>query len=152
MRLITRLTRWMLKHRFLKFGTVGASGTAVNLSVLYLAQEFLFSAVQPLPMRLNASLALAILCATANNFFWNRLWTWRDRQHRQHKSLLTQFGQYAMACWVGIALQVVFTKLFVAYFYYLFANALAIALASVFNFLVNDRWTFRHAKTQGKTE
>jgi hypothetical protein len=75
MNLIDRLARlpwvgWIVRHRFLKFGTVGASGTAVNLGVLYLGQEFLFTAIQPFETRLNASLALAetvaSLGATAN--------------------------------------------------------------------------------------
>ena len=33
----------MVRWRFIKFGLVGASGTVVNVAVLYLAQEFLFS-------------------------------------------------------------------------------------------------------------
>ena len=43
-------------------------------------------------------------------------------------------------------MQVVLTKLFVIYMHYLIANALAIVLASVFNFLVNNFWTFRSHK------
>jgi putative flippase GtrA len=34
----------------------------------------------------------------------------------------------------------------VIYLHYLIANALAIVLASVFNFLVNNFWTFRSHK------
>jgi len=152
MSLIARLSAqpwvvWLLQRRFLKFGTVGASGTLVNLGMLYLAQEYLFRAIQPPEMRLNVSLVVAIFFATLNNFLWNRAWTWRDRKHHhRHRSRLAQFGQYAMACWVGIALQVVFTKLLVVYFHYLIANALAILLSSIFNFAVNDLWTFRHRK------
>lgn len=139
--------QWLLRHRFLKFGTVGASGTFVNLGVLYLAQEYLFSFISSPGMRLNVSLVVAIFFATVNNFLWNRAWTWRDRKHlHRHRSRLAQFGQYAMACWVGIALQIIFTKLLVVYFHYLIANALAIVLASVFNYVVNDLWTFRHHK------
>lgn len=138
-----RLVAWALKQRFVKFGTVGASGMVVNLGVLYLCQEFLLVAIEAPGMRLNASLAMAIFFATANNFFWNRAWTWGDRQHRPDKHLLLHFGQYALASWVGIVLQVLLTKLLVAYFHYLVANAMAIALASVFNFLVNNFWTFR---------
>ena len=153
MSLIRRLyaqawVQWLLRHRFLKFGTVGASGTFVNLGVLYLAQEYLFSLIEPESMRLNMSLVVAIFFATVNNFLWNRAWTWRDRKHlHRHGSRLAQFGQYAMACWVGIALQIIFTKLLVIYFHYLIANAVAIVLSSVFNFVVNDLWTFRHRKT-----
>ena len=137
----------MLKFRFLKFGTVGASGTFVNLGVLYIGQEFVFRAIAQPEMRLNFSLAGAILVATINNFTWNRIWTWKDRPRNQGGSVLVQFGQYALACWVGILLQVVFTKILVVYLHYLVANLIAIVFASVFNFIVNDLWTFRHRPT-----
>ncbi len=140
------LTAWFFRKRFMKFGAVGASGVVVNLVVLYLCQEFLFVAISSPDMRLNVSLAMAIFCATVNNFFWNRAWTWSDRKHHPDKHLVLHFGQYALACWVGIVLQVILTKLFVIYLYYLIANALAIVLASVFNFLVNNFWTFRSHK------
>ena len=140
------LLAWLFKRRFMKFGTVGASGVVVNLAVLYLCQEFLFRAIASANMRLNVSLAVAIFFATANNFYWNRAWTWRDRQHHPDKHLLLHFGQYALAVWVGIVLQVILTKLLVLHLHYLIANATAIVLASVFNFLVNNFWTFRHHK------
>jgi dolichol-phosphate mannosyltransferase len=137
---------WLFKKRFVKFGTVGASGTVVNLGVLYISQEFLFVAIQDPDMRLNASLVVAIFFATVNNFFWNRVWTWGDRKHRPDKHLLLHFGQYALASWMGIVLQILLTKLLVVYLHYLMANALAILLVSVFNFLVNNFWTFRSHK------
>jgi putative flippase GtrA len=129
-----------------KFGTVGASGMVINLGVLYISQEYLFVAIQDPDMRLNASLVMAIFFATVNNFFWNRVWTWGDRKHRPDKHLLLHFGQYALASWMGIVLQILLTKLLVIYLHYLIANALAILLVSVFNFLVNNFWTFRSHK------
>ncbi|NJA89349.1 GtrA family protein [Rhodocyclus tenuis] len=139
--------RRLLRVRFLKFGLVGASGTFVNLGVLYVAQEYLFRTLLPDGIRLDASLVLAIFFATVNNFLWNRAWTWRDRKHQHRdRSRLAQFGQYAMACWVGIALQIAFTKILVLYLHYLIANGIAIVFASVFNYVVNDLWTFRHRK------
>ena len=139
----------VLRHRFLKFGTVGASGMGVNLGVLYVGQEFLFTAIRPSDVRLNLSLALAIFCATVNNFAWNRKWTWADRKQRNlHMPLPLQFGQYALACWLGIALQVVFTKILAgAGFHYLLANLMAIVLASLFNFVLNDLWAFGRLKS-----
>jgi putative flippase GtrA len=137
------LTLWVFKKRFIKFGTVGASGVLVNLGVLYLCREFLFAAIQSPGLRLNLSLALAIFVATVNNFFWNRGWTWSDRKQHPDKHLLLHFGQYALACWLGIVLQVLLTNLLVIYLHYLVANALAIVISSVFNFLVNNFWTFR---------
>ena len=157
MSLVARLwahswVQWLLRQRFVKFGTVGASGTFVNLGVLYLAQEYLFRFIEAVDMRLNVSLVVAIFFATVNNFLWNRAWTWRDRKHlHRHRSRLAQFGQYAMACWVGIALQIIFTKLLVVYFHYLIANAVAIVLASVFNYVVNDLWTFSHRKAPARS-
>lgn len=144
---LSSLMRRILSKRFLKFGTVGASGTVVNIGVLYLAQEHWFNAVQPIELKLNLSLALAIFLATLNNFFWNRLWTWKDRvQHQQHRSWLGQFGQYTLACWLSIALQVVFTNLLAPHFYYQIANLIAIGLTSVLNFVLNDIWTFGRVK------
>ena len=133
---------WILRHRFIKFGTVGGSGVLINLGVLYLGQEYLFTAIESLSMRLNVSLGLAILFATGNNFTWNRLWTWEDRKHNNDKPLLLQFGQYTLACLLGILLQLAFTKMLAVHVHYLLANFTAIAVASIFNYLVNDAWTF----------
>ena len=116
------------------------------MGLLYYAQEHLFAAVQQADVRLNLSLALAIFFATINNFFWNRLWTWADRKHHYDRPILTQFGQYTLACWLSIALQFVFTNMLVSHFYYQIANLIAIALTSVLNFVVNDIWTFGRLK------
>ena len=140
------LLRRIFSRRFLKFGTVGASGTVVNIGVLYLAQEYVFDTVQSTEVRLNLSLASAIFLATLNNFFWNRLWTWADRKQHHHLSWPAQFGQYTLACWLSIALQVLFTNLLAPHFYYQIANLIAIALTSVLNFLLNDIWTFGRVK------
>lgn len=147
--LFRRVTGW----RFFRFGLVGASGIPVNLLVLWLGQNWIFSSVAPELLRLNLSLALAIFCATVNNFVWNRRWTWRDRKKHVRTHRVIQFGQYALACWVGIVLQFAFTNLLAAHFHYLVANAIAIVIASVFNYLANDFWTFGRLRLwlQGRT-
>ncbi len=137
-----RILRW----RFVKFGLVGTSGVVVNLAVLYAGQEWLFRAVEPGRLRLNLALALAIFVATINNFTWNRAWTWHDRTTHVKTPLPIQFGQYALSSWLGIVLQIMFTNLFTLYFHYLVANALAIVIASGFNFIANDFWTFGRLK------
>lgn len=153
--LVVAAIEWLKGFRYLKFGLVGASGTVVNMAMLYLAQEFLFAAIADPRQRLYASLALAILVATVNNFTWNRLWTWADRvkaahAHHQHlettpwKVLAGQFGRYTLASWLGIALQYSLTLWLSHHLHYLLANVLAIVVASVSNFLANDRWTFGH--------
>ena len=136
------VTRW----RFFRFAVVGSSGTVVNLCVLYAAQEWLFAAVTPPVLRLNLSLGLAIAVATINNFWWNRVWTWHDRRVHVTTALPLQFGQYALATWLGTFLQFTLTNLLAVRFHYLIANLVAIAVASVCNFLANDAWTFGRIK------
>jgi dolichol-phosphate mannosyltransferase len=155
------LLEWLKGFRYIKFGVVGASGTVVNMAVLYLSQEYLFAAIAVPRIRLYASLALAITVATVNNFTWNRLWTWADRLHnatphsrtgQAHPAgisvFLGQFGRYAFASWFGIALQYVLTLWLSHTLHYLLANVIAIVIASVSNFLFNDRWTFRHRRAK----
>lgn len=152
-----QLIEWLKRFRYIKFGLVGASGTIVNMAVLYLAQEFLFLGIDEPRSRLYASLALAISVATVNNFTWNRLWTWADRirEHAAHPSnvdthplqtLANQFGKYTLASMFGIALQYGLTLWLAQFLHYLLANVMAIVVASVSNFLVNDRLTFGRQK------
>ena len=140
------LLRRIFSRRFLKFGTVGISGMAVNMGLLYVAQEHIFNAVRQPEIKLNLSLGLAIFFATLNNFIWNRMWTWADRKQHHHSPFLAQFGQYTLACWLSIVLQAVFTNLLAPHIYYLIANMVAIAVTSVLNFVLNDIWTFGRLK------
>lgn len=142
---------WIERYRYLKFGIVGASCTVVNLVVLHLGHEFLFNAIEASYKKPYLSLALAIAVATANNFTWNRLWTWSDRvrtleaevQPVSLRLLGMEFGQYVTASAFGSALQYVLTLLLSGSMDYRLANIVAIVAASVSNFLANDRWTFK---------
>ena len=146
---LTQLTRF----RYLKFGMVGASGTVVNIAVLYLCHEYLFQSIEGPQGKPWASLAVAIAVATVNNFTWNRLWTWADRVQQMPNeagidplpstSLAVQLFQYALASWFGIGLQYVLTLWLAHLMHYMLANVIAIVIASVSTFLANDRWTFR---------
>ena len=153
-RLFALLT-WLESFRYLKFGLVGASGTVVNMLVLRLGQEVLFTGIADPHSRLYVSLALAITVATLNNFTWNRLWTWADRirdmaelqalnnaSDVSSRALLAQFGQYTAASLLGSALQYGLTLWMAQALHYMLANVIAIVIASVCNFLVNDRLTF----------
>jgi hypothetical protein len=73
------LVQWFLRWRYARFAVVGASGTVVNMLVLYVLQEWLLRGIEPAPQRLYLSLAGAIALATVNNFCWNSWWTWSDR-------------------------------------------------------------------------
>ena len=153
---LQRTVLWALglleRYRFLKFGIVGASGVVVNLAVLHLGHEYLFNAIEASYKKPYLSLALAIALATLNNFTWNRLWTWADRvrlleanepQPVSLRLLGMELGQYATASAFGSAIQYVLTLLLSGSMDYRVANIIAIAAASVSNFLANDRWTFK---------
>jgi len=153
---VWQLIDWLHSFRYVRFGIVGASGTVVNLAVLYVAHEYLFRTIEPVGSKPYFSLALAIAVATVNNFTWNRLWTWSDRLHAtavqegerlSKRGLLAQLGQYATASWIGILLQYGLTLTLTHFMHYLLANVTAIVIASVSNFIANDRWTFRHKRT-----
>ena len=133
----------MLRWRFVKFGAVGASGTVINIMVLYLSQEFLMQHIADFQARLNYSIALAITVATVNNFYWNRRLTWRDRASQAHPSALRLFAKYVAAAAFAIVLQSLLTKWLALYMHYILANLAAIVLASVVSFVANDRLTFR---------
>ena len=138
------LARW----RFIKFGLVGASGTVINIALLYLAQEFFFRHIEDFHVRLNYSIALAIAVATTSNFYWNRRLTWRDRQNAVEQSAPVLFFKYVMAAALSIAIQSLLTKWLAVYLHYIAANLVAIAISSAFNFLANDRLTFRRKKAE----
>jgi dolichol-phosphate mannosyltransferase len=82
------------------------------------------------------------------------MWTWADRVQAQRAAALdavdvsaptlgAQFLKYALASWFGIALQYTLTLWLAHLMHYMLANVIAIVIASVSNFLANDRWTFR---------
>ena len=143
---------WIERYRYIKFGIVGASGTVVNLAVLYLGHEYVFAHIEQGYNKPYFSLALAIALATLNNFSWNRLWTWSDRVKQLEanempnvslRTLGMEFGQYVTASAFGSLLQYALTLLLSGSLDYRLANIIAIVAASVSNFLANDRWTFR---------
>lgn len=147
----------LLRHRFTRFGVVGASGTLVNLFVLYVNQEVFLKSLTPPETRLKISLAIAIFLATMNNFLWNRRWTWKDRRGKTRHGFLVQMCQYYLACALAISLQYGLTILFANAINYLVANIMAIGLSALLVYLVNDLWTFaatrelRTAKTAVRT-
>ena len=139
----------MARWRFIKFGAVGASGTVINIAVLYACQEFLLLQIADFHSRLNYSIAIAITLATISNFYFNRRLTWRDRQYEASPGVMVLFFKYVAAAGVSIAIQSVLTKSLSLYLHYILANLVAIGVSSIFNFVANDRLTFRRSGGKG---
>ena len=139
----------MARWRFIKFGGVGASGTVINIAVLFACQEFLLLQITDFHSRLNYSIAIAITLATISNFYFNRRLTWRDRQYEASPGVMVLFFKYVAAAGVSIAIQSVMTKSLSLYLHYILANLVAIGVSSIFNFVANDRLTFRRSGGKG---
>ncbi|MSQ66535.1 MAG: GtrA family protein [Limnohabitans sp.] len=145
------LLQCMFRWRYLRFATVGASGTVVNIAVLFVMQEWLLTIlIADRSLRLSLALVCAIAVATVNNFSWNSLWTWADRLLDEPGANIgmdaasgKRFVKYALSCWLGMLIQYGLTLFLSVYMYYLVANVLSIVVASVSNYLTNDWWTFR---------
>jgi putative flippase GtrA len=120
--------------RWLKFNAVGAIGIGVQLAVL----TFLTSG---LGLNYLLATALAVETAVLHNFFWHERFTWSERRTSSSARRLWKFNVTTGVC--SLAGNLLFTKLLVdSGLSYLPANASAIALCSIVNFVLNDRMVF----------
>ncbi len=66
---------YFYKFRLLRFGVVGASGAVIGLAILYTLTEFA-------GLYYLVSAVIAIVCASTNNYFFNNMWTFREKRRR----------------------------------------------------------------------
>jgi dolichol-phosphate mannosyltransferase len=120
-------------EELVKFCLVGASGYVVNLLV-YVA---LLDGAN-LDYRLAAT--GSFLVAVANNYLWNRLWTFRHRRgHFAYQGL--RFLVVAVVAYVcNLAILTLLVELGVGE---VIAQAVAIVLVTPANFIGNKLWSFR---------
>lgn len=119
--------------QLLKFGVVGGSGYLINLAVFAvlaggLGLHHLVAAVG------------AFGVALANNFLWNRHWTF-DAGHGHPGFQAARFLAVSVAALL-INLVVLEVLISVAAMGELPAQAIAVGVAMPFNFLGNKLWTF----------
>jgi putative flippase GtrA len=123
----------------LRFYAVGAVGIGVQLAALAIFKSCL-------GLGYLTATALAVEAAILHNFFWHERWTWADRTHslpagRTGRLVRFHLTNGAVSILGNLALmQALVGRMHVPY---LAANAIAIALCSVLNFLAADRLVFR---------
>lgn len=139
------------KARILKFATVGASGTIVNLAVVWLGNTLFFNALGE-PHQTWISYALAIIVSIFSNYIWNYLWTWKDRRGlgagyfflHLLKYYLTSMGaaglQFLIAS--GLIVSLFAGNAEVPVFWKMGASLVGIATAGIVSFLVHHFWNF----------
>ena len=127
-----------LPKRFITFTFVGISGIFVNQAILFYAHESLH-----VPLALASLIAIQI--AIINNFIWNRQFTWTDRPMKGYQAIKKGLIKFTLVSWVAGALNWVILLILTEYagIYYMIANLMAILVASILNYFLNDLWTFR---------
>jgi putative flippase GtrA len=124
--------------RWLKFNLVGGFGIAVQLAVLLGLKSGFHLSYLP-------ATALAVEAAVVHNFFWHELYTWADRVQPSWRKSLPRLLRFNLtAGGVSIAGNLALMKLMVGlgHMRYLLANAIAIVLCSLVNFVVSEEWVF----------
>jgi dolichol-phosphate mannosyltransferase len=128
--------------RFLRFGLVGLSGVFVDMVMLYLLSD---SATLALPLTRSKMIAGEI--AIFNNFLWNDAWTFADvtMQQQEWRHRLKRFLKFNMICLAGLLLNVLVLNLLFNKFHInrYAANLMAIAVATIWNFWVNLKLSWR---------
>jgi dolichol-phosphate mannosyltransferase len=121
-----------------RFYTVGASGLLVNY-----AASFLFSNIMPELWYLYSTI-IGIVFSMTSNFFINKIWTFEDRDFHLRKTIL-QYLLFMAFSSLGALIQLGFVYLLVENYHisYPLALIMAVMVASVGNFLLNKKWTFR---------
>jgi putative flippase GtrA len=134
--------------RWCRFNFVGAIGIAVQFAALFLLKSVLH-------FNYLAATAIAVEAAVVHNFVWHEQFTWADRVKsdrvksdrmqspwRQSLPRLLRFNLANGA--VSILGNLALMKVMVGqgHMNYLLANAIAIALCSLANFLVSNEWVF----------
>jgi putative flippase GtrA len=126
-------TTWM---HWLKFNAVGGMGISVQLIVLTGLKSGLH-------MDYLLATALAVEAAVVHNFIWHERFTWAERESKNVALRFLKFNLTAGAFSIlgNILLMALFVDL--ARMNYLLANLATIAVCSLCNFVVSDKFVFQ---------
>ena len=124
--------------RFLKFCLVGLSGVFVNMGLLWSLTE-----IAGLFYLLSA--AISIETSIISNFILNNYFTFHDRRSSGVKSFLNRLVKFNLVSLVGLGINMGALWLLTEVFglYYLLSNLCGIAVATLWNYLVNTWWTWK---------
>jgi putative flippase GtrA len=136
--------------RFLKFATVGAIGSVIDIVIMNLLTHLL-------NLRLVYAGTISLICAIGSNFMLNRYWTYPDSRSRH---FLHQLSMFFLVNLVGIVFRIpilhyvepVMTDAFKSMAHLSPGSAqtiaknatlaIAIAVVMIWNFFINRYWTY----------
>lgn len=120
--------------KFLKFGIVGLSGTAIDFLFTWICKE-------KLKWNKFISNSIGFSIAATSNYILNRIWTFESNNPEVSREYLSFFFISS----IGLALNNLFVFLFnekLKLNFYL-SKAFAITLVAIWNFIPNYLFTFR---------
>jgi putative flippase GtrA len=117
---------------------VGMIGIGVQFTALFLLKSVL-------GFNYLFATAFAVEAAVVHNFVWHEQFTWSDRVRSSWRHSVPRFVRFNLTNGaVSILGNLALMRVMVGegHMNYLLANAIAIALCSVANFLVSEQWVF----------
>jgi dolichol-phosphate mannosyltransferase len=114
-----------------KFGLVGASGYIVNLAV--------YAAL--LGLGAHVAAAISFVVAAANNYWWNRHWTFAKAKGH----IGAQGMRFFVVALLAFGVNQLWLVVFLDWLHWgkIVSQAIAIVLVTPLNFLGNKLWSFR---------
>ena len=114
-----------------KFGAVGISGYALNLAV--------YAAL--LGIGAHWAAVVSFVVAAANNYWWNRHWTFADAKG----NFAYQGMRFFLVALLALGVNQIWLLVFIDWFGWgkIVSQAVAIVLVTPLNFLGNKLWSFR---------
>ncbi len=130
-----------MKQRFSKFALIGTVGTALQLTLLMLL-------IRSTHLSVTAANTLAVELTLLHNFLWHERFTWPNRPTHSISMRLLRFhlGNGSTSL-LGNAI----TTYYLVHCFHtaaILAALLSIALCSLANFLLADRWIFSPIQSQ----
>jgi len=118
---------------FIKYATVGVTGTALDVGSLYVFVDLLH-----IPVLVAA--ALSFILAVVNNFILNKFWTFRNNSRKFRK----QFIKFSVVSVVGLVLTEICMAVLVYLMdiWYIVSKLITSVIVLTWNFLANKNWTF----------
>lgn len=127
--------------RWCKFNFVGGIGIAVQFAALFILKSALH-------FNYLAATAIAVEAAVIHNFVWHEQFTWADRLQTSWRKSFVRLLRFNLTTGaVSILGNLALMKLMVGqgHMNYLLANAIAITLCSLANFVVSETLVFKES-------
>ena len=123
----------MISKKFIRYGVVGAIGTAVHIILLLVLVE-VFS-FHPVIASSGAFVVVIIV-----SYYLNYSWTFKARNNHA-----TALARYITVCLIGFSLNagIMFIVVDLLNWWYLLGHAISTIVIPISNFILNSRWAFK---------